>query len=76
MLQDANVPFDEIDITQLPPEEKAVVVENILKVSKIDTATVPAAVVGCGEGVIQWFSNHGSCEVTEMFEEIRAALRT
>jgi glutaredoxin len=73
LLREAEVVFAEVDITKLPEPEKEEVRRQIISVSTLDTATVPAAMVTTSVGVL-WISNHGSCEVADMFAEIKAAL--
>jgi len=72
-LHEANIPFEEVDITKLSGDERQVVIDNILKVSRLETATVPAVKV-LGRRDPAWISNHGSCDVSEMLEEIRFAV--
>ncbi|MFZ2555318.1 MAG: glutaredoxin [Minisyncoccia bacterium] len=73
LLHEARISFEEVDITKITDDARKDVVKNILSVSKIDTATVPAVLVE-RNGELKWFSNHGSCDVTQMFEDIRREL--
>lgn len=73
MLRKADIPFEEMDVKTLPEPIRQNLNKKILAVSKIDTPTVPAVAVW-RDGTETWFSNHGSCDVSEMFREIQLAL--
>lgn len=72
-LSEVGIEFKNVDITQLPENEQKAARAEIAKVSRLGTATVPAALLEQGE-MTRWLSNHGDSDVTELFQQICLAM--
>jgi|GEM_PF-6845116 len=72
-LRTAGIIFEEMDVKTLPEPIRQNLNKKILAVSRLNSPTVPAVVVIRDDGET-WFSNHGSCDVSKMFQEIQQAL--
>jgi len=68
-LQEAGIPFENVDVTWLPEKEREKIRTNIMEVSKHEAPAVLAVLVE-NNGTSTWFSNDGSIDVSNMFAAI------
>ena len=73
-LRQEGIVFEEISVKGLTAQEREAITKNILAVSRIDRATVPAVRILI-DGKEYWVSNHGESDISEMAAEIRNHLQ-